>query len=556
MLESIHIENVALIKKIDLSFSPAFSAFTGETGAGKSIIIDSIGCLCGNKVAKELIRNGESFALVEGMFSEIGTFALEACKKNGVEPDEDGVIYISRTVKNDGKSKVAINRKTVPLSVLREISRHLINIHGQHDNTELLKPENHLKILDSYGETDELLKAYNKAFFEYCQTKKLLCETSIDENEKQRQIEMLKFQINDIASLKLSEGEEEKLIEEKKRLLNLEKISKNTNIVSEALEGAGNGVTDSLDRAIEAVRSLERSSDKYDGMAETLSELKSKIADIAETIVDMFDVGVDNPEQMLDRIEMRLDRIQKAKRKYGSEIGDILNYLEKAKKQLDELESSDKKAEALKIKLHENGIKLKECGAALTKKRTSVAEKMTSNIEQQLKYLDMSSVKFKVGIAEKAFGKDGADDVEFLVMTNAGEGFSPLAKTASGGELSRIMLAVKSVIAEKDGIDTLIFDEVDTGISGKTSRKIGLKLNEISKASQVLCVTHSAQICSVADEHFLVSKKEENGRTVTNVCVLGEKERIEETARIISGIDITNSSIDAAKELINSRSLQ
>lgn len=555
MLESIHIENIALIKSLNISLSEAFSAFTGETGAGKSIIIDSIGCLCGNKTSKELIRNGEESATVEGIFTNLGDNALARCKDVGIEPDEDGTLYISRIIKLDGKGTVRINGKVVPLSILRDISPSLINIHGQHDNTELLNKESHRKLLDSYGELEGVYEQYHCAYTNYCNIKKQLDSISTDEGEKLRRIEMLKFQINDISALKLKIGEEEKLDEEKKRLINIEKISRNSAIISDALSGSGMGACDCIDRALDALRNLARISDEYEEYIDALTEIKSKLLDISETITDMSGVDVENPTLMLDKIENRLDEIQKAKRKYGSDIEKVLEYYDKAKAELDDLENFDKKSDMLRAELNKAATDLKTAGAVLSQERMKIGENLRKNIEEQMKYLDMPGVKFKVCFAQKPYGKDGADDIEFYVMTNSGEGFSPLSKTASGGELSRIMLAIKSVIAEKDGIDTLIFDEVDTGISGKTSRKIGLKLSEISKVSQVLCVTHSAQICSVADTHYLVSKFTDNARTYTDVKPLSDKERIDETARIIAGIDITESSIIAAKELIESKTL-
>ena len=555
MLESIHIENIALIKNIDINLSDAFSAFTGETGAGKSIIIDSIGCLCGNKVSKELIRSGEEYALVEGIFSNIGKNALEKCNALGIEPDEDGVLYISRTIKSDGKGTVRINGKSLPVSLLRDVASALINIHGQHDNTELLNKDSHRKLLDSYGEHSEIYDKYLSCYANYCNIKKQLEAITTDEGEKLRRIEMLKFQINDISSMKLKIGEEEKLTEEKNRLLNIEKITRNSTIVTDSLYGSGIGATDCIDRAYEALRALSKIDDKYLQYADEINEIKSRLIDIAENVSDISGNCDGDPSFLLDKIENRLDEISKAKRKYGADISLVLEYFDKAKLELDDLENFDKKSELLREELNKAGVDLKNAGALLRNAREDAGEKLKSNIEKQLQYLDMPGVKFKVSILDKPYGRDGADDVEFFVMTNSGEGFSPLSKTASGGELSRIMLAIKSVIAEKDGIDTLIFDEVDTGISGKTSRKIGLKLGEISKVSQVLCVTHSAQICSVADTHFLVSKRTENNRTFTNINSLSDTERIDETARIIAGINVTDTAYAAAKELIESKTL-
>jgi len=555
MLQSIHIENVALIKKLDIDLSPAFCAFTGETGAGKSIIIDSIGVLCGNKVSKELIRSGEEYLAVEGVFCDVGKRALKKCEELGISLDDDDILYVSRTVKSDGKGIVRIGGKQVPLSILKEISPLLINIHGQHDNQELLIKEKHRRLLDFYAENKTEYDEYAALFSEYCSIKKELDEINVDESEKLRRIEMLKFQINDISSLKLKQGEEEQLTEEKKKLLNIEKLAKNATIVSDSLYGTGASACDCIDRAVEALRILTRISDEYTEHIDTLTDIKSTLIDIAETVNDGSYEEYDNPSAVLDKIESRLDEISKAKRKYGADVDEVLVFLDKAKKELDELENYDRHSEKLRDQLNTCGAKVKQAGNILTESRIKAAESLKNNIEKQLKYLDMPGVKFKVSINTKPFSKDGADDVEFFIMTNSGEGYSPLSKTASGGELSRIMLAIKSVIAEKDGVDTLIFDEVDTGISGKTSRKIGLMMSGISSVSQVLCVTHSAQICSVADSHYLVSKQTDDDRTVTKVKLLSYNDRIGETARIIAGIDITESSLSAAKELIDSKTL-
>ncbi len=556
MLQSIHIENVALIKKLDIDLSPAFCAFTGETGAGKSIIIDSIGALCGNKVSKELIRNGEDYLTVEGVFCDIGDRAYKKCEELGISVEEDGMLYISRTVKSDGKGVVRIGGKQVPLSILKDISPLLINIHGQHNNQELLIKDKHRKLLDFYAENAVEYRNYSELFGEYCKLKHELDSINIDESQKLRRIEMLKYQISDISELKLKDGEEEKLTEEKRKLLNIEKLAKNATIVSDSLCGS-NGVSacDCIERAIDALRSLSKISDEYIEYIDNLTDVKSNLMDIAETVNDGSYEEYSNPASMLDKIESRLDEISKAKRKYGSDINEIIAFLDNAKKELDELENFDRHSETLRKKLSECGEKVKKAGAALTESRIKASDTLKENIEKQLKYLDMQGVKFKVNIMSKPFSKDGADDVEFFIMTNSGEGYSPLSKTASGGELSRIMLAIKSVIAEKDGVDTLIFDEVDTGISGKTSRKIGLMMGEIAKVSQVLCVTHSAQICSAADSHYLVSKSTEDDRTTTKVTLLDYDARVKETARIIAGINVTAAAVDAAKELIDSKSL-
>ena len=551
MLESIHIENIALIRKLDISLAEGFSAFTGETGAGKSIIIDSIGALCGNRVSKELIRAGEEYALVEGIFSGLSEETVSRMEELGIEPDEDGLLYISRRLSADGKSVCRINAKQVPSSLLKELSAFLVNIHGQHDNQDLLRREKHLSILDKYATCEKELLAYSDAYSEYKALKKEYNSISNDDAEKQRTIEMLEFQIEEIASLKLKPDEEDELSAEKKRLSNIEKISENALTVYGALFGDNLSAIENIDKALGCMTNLAKMTDEADEYLDRLEKARSEIYDIAESIRDMAGDSEENPSARLDRIEKRLYDIYKLKRKYGPDVPSILEYLENARKRLSDIELSDIRAAELEGKIKASGEKLKSAAKSLTEVRTKAAAKLKTEIERELEFLEMGKVKFSADINPKDFASDGADDMEFMVQTNAGLPFSPLSKTASGGELSRLMLAIKSVIAKKDGIETVIFDEVDTGISGKTSRRIGIKLLETSKSSQVMCVTHSAQIASLADSHFLVSKSEKDGTTYTSVTLLDDDERINETARIISGINVTENARNAASELIN-----
>ena len=551
MLESIHIENIALIRKLDISLAEGFSAFTGETGAGKSIIIDSIGALCGNRVSKELIRAGEEYALVEGIFSGLSEETVSRMEELGIEPDEDGLLYISRRLSADGKSVCRINAKQVPSSLLKELSAFLVNIHGQHDNQDLLRREKHLSILDKYATCEKELLAYSDAYSEYKALKKEYNSISNDDAEKQRTIEMLEFQIEEIASLKLKPDEEDELSAEKKRLSNIEKISENALTAYGALFGDNLSAIENIDKALGCITNLAKMTDEADEYLDRLEKARSEIYDIAESVRDMAGDSEENPSARLDRIEKRLYDIYKLKRKYGPDVPSILEYLENARKRLSDIELSDIRAAELEGKIKASGEKLKSAAKSLTEVRTKAAAKLKTEIERELEFLEMGKVKFSADINPKDFASDGADDMEFMVQTNAGLPFSPLSKTASGGELSRLMLAIKSVIAKKDGIETVIFDEVDTGISGKTSRRIGIKLLETSKSSQVMCVTHSAQIASLADSHFLVSKSEKDGTTYTSVTLLDDDERINETARIISGINVTENARNAASELIN-----
>ena len=550
MLESIHIENIALIKKLDVSFSGGFSAFTGETGAGKSIIVDSIGVICGERFSKELIRSGEASATVEGVFSGLSEESVRRLGELGLEPDEDGFLVVSRTISADGKSQSRINYRHVPTSLLREISAFLINIHGQHDNQNLLKKEKHLDILDSFAECEPLLAKYSEIYDAYRGKKREYDGILTDDAEKERTIEMLKFQIEEISSLNLKADEEEMLTAEKKKLSNIEKISENALLAYGALFENNLSATENIDKALSCLNALSKITDGCDEYIDRLEKARSEVYDVAEYIRDMASDADEDPSAKLDRIEQRLFDIYKLKRKYGPTLEDVLSYLEKAKERLSSLEFSDIRLKELEKELKVLDSELEKAAAELTDARTKGAERLRAEIEKELRFLEMSKVKFLADIKEKEYAPDGRDDVEFMVKTNEGMPFSPLAKTASGGELSRIMLAIKSVIAKKDGVETLIFDEVDTGISGKTSRSIGIKLLTTSRYSQVMCVTHSAQIASLADDHFLVSKKTDGGETVTLVRKLGDEERVDETARIISGINITEASRKTAKELI------
>lgn len=553
MLQSIHIENVALIRKLDIPFSHGFSAFTGETGAGKSIIIDSIGIICGNRASKELIRAGCDHALVEAIFTDLSEETLRRCDELGVSPDEDGCLYISRKLSSDGKSVCRINARQAPSSLLREVSAFLINIHGQHDNQDLLRREKHLAILDSYAENADILAEYTGAYGEYRKLKNEYESISGDEAEKLRTAEMLRYQIEEISSLKLKPGEEDELTAEKKRLANAEKIAENAMTAYGVLMANNLSAIENIDRAMTCVSALAKMTEDGDGYLDRLRRARSEIYDIAEFMREKAGDYEENPSARLDKIEKRLYDIYKLKRKYGHDTTAILEYLDKAKKQLSDIELADVRSAELEKLVSASVKKLKERAEALTEARKEASERLKTEIERELAFLDMGKVKFKVQINERDYGSDGADDAEFLVQTNPGLPYSPLAKTASGGELSRIMLAIKSVIAKKDGIETVIYDEVDTGISGKTSRRIGVKLLETSESSQVMCVTHSAQIASLASSHYLVSKSVTDGTTETSVKLLSDGERIDETARIISGMSITENARAAAEELINDK---
>lgn len=555
MLSSVHIENIALITSLDIDLSKGFSVFTGETGAGKSIIIDSIGFALGNRADRDLIRSGEESAMIEALFTDLSEETLAKCAECGIEPDEEGCIFIRRTINIDGKGSVRINGRQVPISLLREISGFLVNIHGQHHNGELLNPEKHLAILDAYGEVTAEAEEYRNIYSEYTELKKKLASLEMDEKEKKRRIDILRFQADEIKKAKLKKGEEEALELEKNKLRNAEKISKNVNVAYDALYGGSGSVTEKIDRAVNAVRAVSDIIPNSEEYMEQLDDFKYRIMDIAELLYENIDGMDDDPDTALDNIESRLDVIGKLKMKYGSDTEQILGYLKSCEDELSEIELSDVISGEIKAKITDIEPRLEKAAKALTDKRVSSGRKMSELIMEELKFLDMNGVRFEVSVTEDDYSASGADNVEFLVSTNAGEPLKSLSKTASGGELARIMLAIKCVIAEKDSVETMIFDEVDKGVSGKTSRKLGLKLRQISQDREVLCVTHSAQIASLGDSHFYVSKAEKAGRTSTSITALDGDERVDEVARIISGIGVSDPAREAARELINNRTL-
>ncbi len=556
MLSSVHIENIALIKSLDINFNNGFSAFTGETGAGKSIVIDAIGMACGAKISKEIIRTGESEARVEALFCDITDQICEKCRELGIFPDEDGCLFVVRTLNTDGKSNVSVNGKRIPLSLLRDFASLMVNIHGQHDNADLLKEEKHIGILDSFAENEFEKNQYSETYRRFCDIKRAISDLNVDEMEKKRMSDILKFQIEEIKSVKLKAGEEEKLLSEKKRLRYSEKINKNSNICYNCLYGSevGTSAVESVERAIAAIDSLDGIVDGADKLSERLENVKVELLDIAETAIEYADDSESDPTAALDRIESRLDKISKLCSKYGADINAVLDFCENCEKKLSDIELSDEKIRELEKELKICTEKLASDASKLSESRKKASAKLCKEIEEQLLYLDMKNAKFSVNFdLLDEYTSDGNEKISFIIRTNSGEGFHSLSKTASGGELSRIMLAIKSVLASKDGAECLIFDEIDTGISGSTSRRIGIKLMNLAKKRQVLCVTHSAQVASLADEHFKISKFTKDDRTQTKVESLSYENRVSEIARIISGMDISEASLESAKELIDNR---
>ncbi|MBE6539049.1 MAG: DNA repair protein RecN [Ruminococcaceae bacterium] len=554
MLSSLHIENVAVIKTLDVDLENGFSALTGETGAGKSIIIDSINMLIGGRIQRELIRTGETKALVSGVFTSLSPLVLGKLEELGLTPDEDGCIMLQKSITDDGRSSVKLNGRTITASVHRELSSALINIHGQNDSQLFLNKASHIDLLDCFAETGSELDSYGSIYEEYTDIKKKLAELESGDKEKNRLIEIYRYQISEIDALKLREGEEEVLEAECNKLRNLENIKKHSSFAYRILHSSEKSasVTYLLDRASQSMDAIADTVAEAADISEKLRNYRYEIEDIALTIDGFTSDGLSDgdPTARLDKIEGRLDAIAKLKRKYGSSITEILAFRDEVAEKLDMIEQSDDKIAEYKEALILVTEKLKNAAEVLRKKRKSVAAALADRIGEVLVFLDMPKVRFEVNISPSEPRKNGFDDVEFLVSTNVGEPLKPMIKIASGGELSRIMLAMKSVLADKDSVDTLIFDEIDTGISGKTSRKVGIKLKLIADGIQVICVTHSAQIASLADSHFRIDKTEQDGRAFTSLTLLDDEGRVEETARILGGINVTETQRSAAREMI------
>ena len=550
MIESLHIENIAVIKNVDISFGGGMTVLSGETGAGKSIIIDSINLLLGGRADRDLIRNGEKNGRVSAIFSGVSEAVVQKLYEMGFET-EDGSVMISRTIGESGSS-ARINTRPVTVGVLREIAGMLLNIHGQNDNQQLLDPKNHIHILDSYAGIGEEVAEYDKLYKKVLSIRAEIDSASKDTMEQNRMSEMLKYQIADIDAVKLKPGEEEALEELVLKLRNLEKISKACSLVEKALMGGkGAGAIYLVDRSAGALDSISDSLPEAEALSERLNNIKYELEDIASSISELEDIGGDNPTAKLDKAEERLDAINKLKRKYGSSIEEILTFRDDAAKRLSLIENADERIEDLKEDLKKANAEALEAAKKISAKRKLAARGLTDGVTETLVFLEMPKVKFEVGVEKaESLNAYGIDNVEFLIATNVGDPLLPMAKIASGGELARIMLSLKNVLNVCDGLETVIFDEIDTGISGKTSRKVGIKLKEIGKTSQVLCVTHSAQIASLADRHLFISKREVDGRTETAVRELDEQGRIGEIARILGGIEITDAQRTAAEEMI------
>lgn len=547
MLSLLHIENIAVIEQADISFDRGFNVLTGETGAGKSIVIDAISAILGQRAYRDMIRTGTEKASVRAVFTDVPK--LDWFEENGVEYDPETVIQ--RDIHLDGKNVCRVNGSLVSVSILHKLGIQLINIHGQHDSASLFDEENHLAFLDAFADNEKLRLDYGEKYAAVSKLRREIDRMTMDEGEKLRRMETLKYQIAEIEKADLSPGEDDQLEERRKILQNAEKLSNGMDTAVECLYGGydSDGASGLLAQAEYALARLAKFTDHYTALHDRVSDLMYQVQDVAEEVRDARD-DLSYSADELEQIESRLDVIHKLRRKYGVTCEDILAYLEKARKELDDIEFADDHLERLKKNLKKAEETAWEAANALRQNRKETAVGMEKRILSELAQLDMPRVQFTCAFTETELGSNGADAVAFYMSANAGEALKPMSKVASGGELARIMLAMKNVLAEKDQVNTLIFDEVDTGVSGRAAQKVAEKLRSVAQHKQVLCVTHLPQLAALANTHLLIAKSEREGRTFTSVTPLDLEGRKRELARIIGGTHITETTLRSAEEML------
>ena len=561
MLEYLHIENVAVAKNVDINFKEGLNVLTGETGAGKSIIIQSINLILGSKISKDIIRSGEEKALVSAIFSNIDSSVQRTLDELDIGYEDDDKLIITRSYSIDGKSSIKINAKPATLSQLKILGAKLLNIHGQNETLNYVSKSNQINLLDEYSNNKNELIAYRESYDSLTALKNQISELLENIKQKEMLTDILNYQIKEISVAGLKDlDEEEKLNSLKIRLKSAEKLTKQTSIVYRALLSNENGVSATvlIEKAIESLEKLVEYDETVNESITKLKDFSYEIEDIAEKTkaISCIDDFTD-PKKQLEIVEDRLSLIKTLEKKYGPSISEILKFKKEAENKLKLFEDSEGALEDLKIKYKHIYAEAVKQAEKLLKSRLESAIKINQSVNDALSSLDMPRVHFEIKISKTekdgkiVLSQNGCCDVDFLISTNPGEALMPIDNVASGGELSRIMLALKSAISVKNGADTIIFDEIDAGVSGSTAQKIGVRLYEISKGSQVICVTHSAQIAAFADTHMLIKKTEVNNRSETSIRTLNEDDKIKELARIIGGINIIDIQYEAARELIN-----
>ena len=553
MLEHLHIRNVALIKESEISFGDGLNILTGETGAGKSMIIDSLQFALGGRAGKDFLRHGEKQAAVEALFSVQSQALTEKLAENGIAPEEDGTLLITRTLSEAGKSVCRINGSTVTVGMLKEIAEDMIDIYGQHEHQSLLNPVKHIRLLDRFcgAGFGEAMEEYKNSRQRLKDLEKQLAILIGDESQREQRMDMLLFQKEEIEAAELREGEEDALLEQKKRLSSMERLIRLTGESITLLYDGDDRAPSACDQLGDALAKLQEAAE-YDAalspLADALADGYAAVEDCARELKREAEKQEADPEE-LERIEERLQLFYKLKRKYGGSIEAVLEFYEKAVQELEFLSNSSEKAAELSAKKAEEEKRLSALAETLTARRGATAEQVEEQIETALHDMEMKHARFHIQIEEKAdWGADGKDKVEFLISANAGEPLKPLAKIASGGEMSRVMLALKTVLVDADEIGTFIFDEIDTGVSGRTARRVGEKMRFLGGKRQLLCITHLPQIAAMADNHFLIEKESDAGETVTRVTALDEEGAVREVARLMN--DVTETTLAAARELL------
>lgn len=548
MLELLHIENIAIIEAADIEFAPGFNALTGETGAGKSIVIDSLSAVLGQRTSRELIRTGAEKAFVSAAFSGM---APELTEELGIQPEADGTLLLQREIQTDGKNVCRVNGRPVTVGQLRALGARLLNIHGQHDGQQLLDEEQHIVYLDSFGRVESLAITYAEKYKNFTDIRRQIGALQMDEAEKARRVDTLQYQIEELRRAKLTPGEEEELTARRGMLRNAEKFLGAVAGADYALNGddSGGGALSALRQAQDALSGVRNLDDAFGQLYERLGEAYSEVYDIAATVEDKRGELDVSPGE-LDRVESRMDLLYRLKKKYGATVEDMLDYQARCEAELAQIEDAGDTLARLEQALSKAEKEARQAAQALSDARKAAADRLTAQILTELQQLDMGKIRFAVDFAEKPLDRDGMDTVRFLMSANVGEELRPIHKIASGGELARIMLAMKNVLSEQDHVGTMVFDEVDTGVSGRAAQKVAEKMARISRRKQVLCVTHLPQLAAMADTHFSVEKGERGGRTYTEVRRLDREQRRRELALLTGGSHVSQTMLDGAEELL------
>ena len=551
MLRTLSIENIAVIEKAKIDFDGGLNVLTGETGAGKSIVVDSINAVLGERTSKELVRTGSDFAFVSAFFENINATVCGELEKLGYTPEDDGSLLITRRISKDGRSSCRINGMPATVSVLHTLGKALVNIHGQHDSQSLLDPEQHYKFIDMLSGDSSVLSDYKAAFSRFLSVRRELKALTAAADSADKNTELLEYQIKELEEADIKIGEAQALNARKKVMDSAEEAAKAYSSALEAVNGDDEnpGAESLLQSALESVVRFSELSPEIKKAAALLENAVDEIADAKSVIGGELSVLDFDPRER-EEIEERLDELFRLGKKYGDGEEKMLAYLDNAKRKLNSIVNNEEELEKLNDEYDKAYADVLAAAEKLTALRKKTAQKFAEDVKNQLAYLDMPKINFTVDFKKGIMSSAGLDKIEFLISANPGEEPKPLVKIASGGELSRIMLGIKSVLAYNDTVDTLIFDEIDTGVSGRASQKIGLKLKEVSKNTQVICVTHSAQIASNADSHFLISKDISGDRTFTSVTLLNRSQRRNELARIMGGLEITDAMLNSAEELL------